>query len=49
MKSPKSGETQLRRCLPMTDEQIALMTASEIAELIKRLIDELILRLMQMS
>jgi len=33
----------------MSDEQIALMTASEIAELIKRLIDELILRLMQTS
>lgn len=49
MKSPKSGGTQLRRFSIMTDEQIASMSAPEIAELIKRLIDELILRLMQMS
>ena len=31
----------------MSDEQIAKLTASEIADLIKRLMDELILRLMQ--
>ena len=31
----------------MSDEQIAKLTASEIADLIKRLTDELILRLMQ--
>ena len=50
-KCQKDGVKPYKRCLvqTMSDEQIARLTVSEIIELIKRLTDELELRLMQLT
>lgn len=43
----KLSSCRLTRLEPMSDEQIARLTVSEIAELIKRLADEMEIRAMQ--
>ena len=39
----------LRHCLKMTDEEIARLTLPELIELVKRLLEEIELRAMQLT
>ena len=49
--SLKGGGRRYRSCLTqtMSDEQIARMTISELTDLIKRLLDEIEIRAMELS